>query len=274
MVGNEITSEQGAETAALTVQQTKLETSQRKLFIALPIYLAVDTHFMECLLKLAQDVSLGGFRGVIKPLVGDSAIGRARNTLTREFLKSDCTHLLFIDSDLVFSLEQVRRILMHDEPIVGGMYCKKQEGEPCYVWNTFPGKVAREDGLIECRYVGTGFMRVAREVFEAMIAKFGHETWYRPDHDRSIVEHDFWHMGVYEYPDGNRRYLSEDWWFCQRAMDCGYKVWADLAILCKHSGNAVYPLSYQEAQIYNKVPGTETVNEAEKDRIVEQFATA
>lgn len=241
----------------------RLASGKRKLFIALPIYGPMDSHFVQCLLKIAQDISLGDFHGVIMPYIGDSLIGRARNVLTRMFLESDCTHLLFIDSDLVFSLEQIRRILLHDEPIVGGLYCKKQEGAPAIVWNLLPGKSRQENGLLEVRYIGTGFLRVAREVFDSMIDKFGDQIWYRCDHDKNIKEHDLWPCGVYEYPDGGRRYLSEDWYFCQRAMDCGYKVWADMHIMCKHSGNAVYPLSYQESQLYSPAMAVENFQSPE-----------
>lgn len=227
----------------------------KKVFIALPIYGSIDPYFFQSMLKLVQEVQIKGLHGAVRPHIGDSAVGRARNSLTREFLESDCTHLLFIDCDLLFSTDHIKRIMSHDDPIVGGLYCKKQEGPVQLVLNgSLTPTQERPDHLLEVRYIGTGFLRIAREVFEKMIERYGEELRYQCDHDRNITEYDFWQMGVYKYPDGTRRWLSEDWYFCQRALDLGYKVYADLGVTLKHSGGALFPLSYQEKQLFGKQP--------------------
>lgn len=224
---------------------------ETKCFIAQPIYGAVDAQHHLCTLKLIEAVSRGALAGAMLPRLGDSAVCRARNWLTRKFLESDCTHILFIDSDLVFSLEQAQRIMAHQELVVGGLYQKKQEGQPELVINTYPDpKPVTDSGLMEVRYIGAGFLRIARSVFERMIAAWEEELWYNPDYEPAATEYDFWHMGVYKYPDGKRRWLSEDWWFCQKCLDLGIRVWADMHILMRHSGTALYPLSYQEQSLY------------------------
>jgi len=223
-----------------------------------------------CFVRLVQHLKQGGFHGQIMPHVGDSAVGRARNSITRKFLESDCTHLLQIDSDLIFSINHVHRIMMHDEPIVGGYYCKKQEGAPQLVKNGCLGhSEVKENGLQQERYIGTGFLRVAREVFEAMIDKLGDDLMYHPDHDPTLTEYDFWKMGVYKYADGTRRWLSEDWYFAQMALDLGYKVWGDRAILLGHAdGGTIYPLSYQEETLYGAKAKRETPTDV-MDQIME-----
>ena len=99
--------------------------------------------------------------------------------------------------------------------------------------------------LVEVAYIGTGFMRVRRHVFEQLIDKLGDELWFTTDDGKNEKQHDFWRMGVYKYKDGTRRWLSEDWYFCQMCADIGIKIWADLNILLGHSGHAVYPLETQ-----------------------------
>lgn len=232
-----------------TNSESRIEVKSRKLFIAVPIFWSVDPFFYLSSLKLVQEIENQGFKAQFKVHFGDSAVGRARNHLTRLFLESDCTHILFMDSDLVFSVDHIRRILMDDAEIVGGLYPKKQEGQAKLVLNSLENPPpCRDDGLQEVKYVGTGFIRIAREVFERMIEQYD-ELWYTCD-ESGVKEHDFWQMGVYKYQDGSRRWLSEDWYFCQRALDLGYKIWADMNILLKHSGNAVYPLKYQERELY------------------------
>jgi len=218
-----------------------------KPFLAIPIFASIDIHFFASLMafiKDAKDFSYG-----ISYVCGDSLVSRARNTLSMEFLKSDCTHLLFLDSDLVFSLEQIKRVLSHDEDIVGGFYPKKKDGAPELVFNpTIPPTPMDSRRLTEVRYMGTGFLCISKKVFEKMISELGDEIIFKLD-GKEKVGFDFWPVGVYKFSDGTRRYLSEDWYFCQRAIDLGFKVYGDNGILLKHSGNAVYPLESQEAAL-------------------------
>jgi hypothetical protein len=235
--------------------------NKKKLFIALPIYGGIDPGFHASCLNLVRQMTIGnpGFDVDIKHLFGDSAIGRARNTLTRLFLESDATHMLFIDSDLTFSVDHVRRIMEHDDDVVGGLYCKKQDGPNAeLVINCCnnPEQIdsGPRDGLMTVRYIGTGFMRIARSVFEKMIERYP-EIAYKEDPDHKKTAWDFWHMGVYDYAkngypnDWAPRYLSEDWWFCQRCQDLGIKVWADRRIGLKHAGSALFPLRHQEEKL-------------------------
>lgn len=233
--------------------------NSKKLFIGVPIYHNVDPHYHACMGELRQCNQANGI--TIYEHVGDSLVSRARNHITRKFLESDCTDLLFIDSDLVFDLRQIQRIMSHDEDMVAGIYFKKSEGSPQMVNNLFPQVQFQENGLMEGKYAGTGFLRIKRRVFELMIQEFGKDIWYMLDPDHKQKEYDFWHCGRYIYPDGLVRYLSEDWWFCQRWLDIGGKLWIDRNIVLKHSGNAIYPLSYQEQVIFNR-PTVPVVGEA------------
>lgn len=219
-----------------------------KLFIGLPIYAQVPAQFMQCLLALQKN----------KPcemevhLCQGDGIARSRNRLTAEFLRSDCTHMLQIDCDLIFSPEQVARIVSHDVPIVGGLYPLKQEGPVAWCINTVEGETRRPDGLHKVKYVGTGFICAKRETFLAMQERYP-ESAYVADYGERLPEFDFWPMGVYRpTPDDPGRYLSEDWYFCQRWLDMGGDVYADTRIVLKHLGPAIFPLKSQEAEILAK----------------------
>ena len=212
-----------------------------RLYVAVPIYGGVDPHFHQCFTKLLLNRPC---EMVVDEHVGDSLVARSRNTLTARFLASDCTDLLFLDSDLIFSTDHVARLISHDVDIVGGFYPKKQEGALAWVCNAMDKpQPIREDELQQVKYMGTGFLRIRRHVFEAMIWEHKADPFTVDETDR--VEWDFWHCGVYQYPDGKRRYLSEDWWFCQMALDLGIQVYGDTRIALKHSGGAVYPLRSQ-----------------------------
>lgn len=233
----------------------------KKLFLALPIYHAVEPSFWSSTLNMvgAFKAKNPGFDVDIVPLVGDSLVSRARNTLTRMFMETDCTHLLFIDSDLTFSPEQIIRMMSHDLDVLGGLYCKKQDGPNAeLVINACADPIeinsGPSDGLMTVRYVGTGFLLVKREVFQKMIEKWP-DIAYKEDPDHTKTAWDIWHTGVYDYAangypnDWPRRYLSEDWWFCQRCQDLGIKVWVDRRISLKHTGSIAFPLKHQEEKL-------------------------
>jgi FkbM family methyltransferase len=229
-------------------RRTELSTTP-KLFLAIPTYGAASTQFWKCVMKLQSDRPCNL---AMRLLDGDSLVTRARNTLTADFLRSDCTDMLMLDSDIVFTPNQVARLMSHKVDLVAGFYPKKQEGPLRWVCNAIKSK-PRTDGLQRVRYMGTGFMRIGRSVFERMIERYGEQIAYHPDSDPKATEYDFWSVGVYRNPKtGFQRYLSEDWFFCQRWLDLGGTVWGDTRIILRHisgHGDVAWPLRTQEPEI-------------------------
>ena len=225
----------------------------KKLFLAMPVYRVMDVYTVQSLMKLlAEQMTKQEFGLAIKMHVGECPIGRARNDLTQEFLDSDCTDMLFIDSDINFSYEQVKKILFNNEDIIGGFYTKKQEGHVAPVCNTLDTiSTPREDGLVEVKFMGTGFLKISRKALEVMRQEKP-ELAYTCDRDGVTTKFDFWRMGVaHDCVTGMKRWLSEDWQFCQFAIECGFKIWADASILVQHSGQAMFPLRSQLRELYN-----------------------
>ena len=239
----------------------------RKLFVGIPAYGGIVPQFLE---SVAAMVAARAMPCKMRMRHGDSLVTRARNSLTADFLESDCTHLLFIDSDLIFTPDDVVRIASHDVDLVGGMYPLKREGELQWCGNGLLTKdgssfaKATEDrraaGLQEVRYIGTGFMCVSRHVFNSMILADGAEIGYECDAPPHRKEFDFWRVGVRSTGDVRRRYLSEDWYFCQRWLELGGKVYADYETVLRHVGQAVWPLESQRGE--SKVEGRMSSAEA------------
>lgn len=233
-----------------------------KLFIGLPVYSQMATQFNHCLLALQArkpcEIELHTGQG--------DGVARTRNALTADFLKTDCTHMLMIDCDLIFSPEHVGRIVEHDMDVVGGFYPKKQEGPLEWVINTFPGPIERRgDDLHKVAYIGTGFLCIKRRVFEKMIEAYPFIA-YGADWGTRETQHDLWPMSVYcaecgaaagpqcTHDPKSRRYLSEDWYFCQRWMDLGGEVFGDTRIVLRHIGPAIFPLETQVEEMKNPKP--------------------
>lgn len=215
-----------------------------KLFLGLPVYGGYNAHFVHSLLGLVT-ARPRLCEMVIRPCVGDSLVARARNRLCAQFLASDCTHLLFLDTDLIFSAEQIGRLVEHavrGEYIVCGLYPKKQK-ELGWVCNLLDADADEIDasGLRPVKYAGTGCMLIERAVLKAMIEAFPEIAYDPDDGDEPGVKWDFFATGVRQF-ETRRRYLSEDWMFCQRAWDLGIPVLIDTQVVLKHVGECVYPL--------------------------------
>jgi len=111
-----------------------------------------------------------------------------------------------------------------------------------YVFNPKGVTSFRIDEPVEVLEIGTGFMMVAKSAMQKFADSYK-QYEYRPDHVRT------------EHFDGSRlimqyfqaeidpktlRYLSEDYWFCQKAQDIGLKTWFCPWMKMQHVGTYIF----------------------------------
>jgi hypothetical protein len=124
-------------------------------------------------------------------IMNEALIQRARNSQVHMFLKTECTHLLFIDADIKFNGPDVLSMLKADKDIICGLYPLKHidwnrvhqaanNGVPAdqlkhhstnVVANLLTPQttVTVEEGVpYEVKDAGTGFMLIKRHVFEKL----------------------------------------------------------------------------------------------------------
>ena len=175
------------------------------LFVATPMY-GGQCHgmYMKAALDLQGLCFQYGINLKFSFLFNESLITRARNYLVDEFLRSDSTHLLFIDSDIHFDPNDVIALLALDKDIIGAPYPKKAINwkniqramiknptiNPAeldnlvgdYVFNPVPGTTQfKVTEPLEVMEIGTGFMMVKREVFTKFKEAYP-KLNYKPDH--------------------------------------------------------------------------------------------
>lgn len=230
----------------------KEDLQKKSLFIATPMYGGVNHGlYMKACLDLQGLCFQYGVQAKFSFLFNESLITRARNYLVDEFLnRSDCTHMLFIDSDIHFEARDVLALLALDKDVAGGPYPKKAikwrsikralEMNPQmdagildkltgdYVFN--PVKGTQQFSVtepLEVMEIGTGFMMVKREVFPKFAAAYPHLK-YRPDHvgqahfDGTRYIHAYFDTVI---DKDSERYLSEDYMFCQWWRNIGGKIY-------------------------------------------------
>lgn len=248
------------------------ELRKRKLFVAAPMY-GGQCAGLFC--RSTNDLSAAcvhyGIELRYYYLFNESLITRARNYCVDEFLRSDCTHMMFIDSDIGFNAQDIITMLalMSDESpydILCGPYPKKciawekiktavdkgiADNDPNilekfvgdYVFNPAGGQSEIPLGEpVEVLESGTGFMMIQRRAFEKYRDAYP-EFMYKPDHVRTAAFDGSREIMAYFDciidPD-TKRYLSEDYMFCQYARRAGVKVWLAPWIQLQHVGSYIF----------------------------------
>lgn len=215
------------------------------VFFATPCYggMLTDQYFLS-MFKMSQLFMRHGINFRITTLRNESLISRARNILTAMFLESDCTHLMFIDSDIEFNPEDVIRALAYEKPVVVGAYPKKALPIQYAINFKFEDietrKVRTQNGLIELLDASTGFFLVSRQTIEKMVASYP-ELHYRSDSniDTKFDQYCYNLWDVYIDPK-DRRLLSEDYGFCRRWQAIGGEIWLDPNTKLNHVGSYTF----------------------------------
>lgn len=240
-------------------------SEQIKVFIATPMYGGMCTGFYaQSLLMMQQVFGQNNIHSAISFVFNESLIQRARNSLAHAFLKTDCTHLLFIDADLRFDGAGVYKMLESDKDIICGIYPKKEIN-----WYSVKAAVERgvpEDQLkhhtgswvinlvdyaasasvktdepFEIWAGGTGMMLIKREVFEKL-------KEVTPTYCNDMVDlagslkdkeriYNFFSISIEE---GTERLLSEDYFFCLEWRKIGGKVYAAPWMTPGHIGTYIF----------------------------------
>ena len=217
----------------------------KKIFLASCLNGFTAPEWINCLLGATNRLNIASV--ALHP--GSIDVFHARNELTAAFLGTDCTHLLFIDSDLVFTPEHIERITSHDVDLVGGCYPIKNDGPLQLAVNDYhEPKPERPDGLHQVRYVATGFMLIARSVFERILEVDRAKIEFQSDHPPHNTIWNFFRPELFQDKERMRR-LTEDWFFCQRWLELGGEVFVDRHVFLHHIGKCVFPLQSQMAQM-------------------------
>lgn len=248
------------------------ELRKRKLFLGVPMYGGMAAGmFTKSIADLTAMCTSHGIELRTYFLFNESLITRARNYICDEFMRSDCTHMMFIDADIGFNPRDVLAMLAlqsddTDYDVLAGPYPKKTiswekiklavdkgvaDEDPNvleryvgdYVFNPKAGSgTIRIDVPVEVSEAGTGFMMIRRKTFEKFRDAFPQYS-YKPDHVRT--EHFDGTREIMQYFQAeidpkSKRYLSEDYWFCQKLQEIDCKVWFCSWMRLQHVGSYIF----------------------------------
>jgi hypothetical protein len=161
-------------------------------------------------------------------------------------LEEGLESIFFIDADMVFSPDDVVKLLSRPEPLIAGCYPNKQLGENAQLnMNFLPGMDQIKMGewatdLVPVQHVGAGFMRIKCSLLQRLIdelelprCRLG-QSWGWPFFMPMIIDH-----------EEGKRYLCEDYAFCHRCNLIGVNPLVDPSFRLWHVGG--YPYGWEEA---------------------------
>lgn len=209
---------------------------KKKIFIGVPIHRNWQHESEDFLRQNIQAAQSWEVHSLLK-LFEESLIQRARNKILSEFLKTDAEYLFCLDDDIVliepFSIDL---LINADKDLIGVNYVvKKQPFHPVFfpLESEYPDTRQLQNPF-EVLYAGTGALLIKRAVVEKMAKKFKYPF-------------DCFEANI---PRKGNVYLSEDWGFCHRARQLGFKTFIHPKITVGHLG--VYAYSINDYYSYNR----------------------
>ena len=158
--------------------------------------------------------------------IGCDIIG-SRVWLVRNAIKSGATHILFVDHDMYFPPDTLKKLIEADKDIIGAAYNFRQfplkstaiplgteptDGE----YKVDPATLPTEP--FKATTLGTGLLLIKLSVFEKIA-----EPWFLFGRNKEgeLVQ-------------------GEDTYFCVRAREAGFDVWAHPSLGVKHAGEYLF----------------------------------
>ena len=166
------------------------------IFIATPMFGGQCNYmYMISLINVLTKLGQAGIPAMFEVAANESLITKARNILVEGFLRSNATHMLFIDADLGFDGDDIVRMIQADKELIGGQYAKKKIN-----WDVVKQTVLARPDITGPAMDPKTMTRIADAHREA---------------------HAFFDVSIDEK---TRAYTSEDFTFCKRWRQIGGQV--------------------------------------------------
>ena len=265
-----------------------LEKNKVNVSILTPCYGSTCfSQYVSSLLKTTAIFNQLGISYAIHFCNSDSLVPRARNNMIANAMVDPAmTHLMFIDADIEWNPTEILKLILADKGIVGGIYplkhfhwerllengvlekWKEKKESPflthiadeilfqnCLLKYNFNRKesdftsgIEVRNNLAEVRHIATGFMMIKREVIECMQKAYP-STKYTDDVGYLTEDGQKNAYALFDCSVEDGHYYSEDWLFCQRWVNMGGKIYANVSINLTHVGIQSYKGNFLGALI-------------------------
>lgn len=182
-----------------------------KLMIAIPTTDYMHAAFVQSLIKLTARLQRDGVNHTVE-LVAGTLVYMARNKLASKAVNEEYTHVLWLDSDMVFSETIVEDLTFCGKDFVCGAFqSRRPPYNSCIFSSLKPLERVKDYGKEPFQVAGCGMActLVSTEIMKAVLMQFG--TCFVPMED-----------------------FGEDLAFCVRARKLGYQIWCEPTVRAGH----------------------------------------
>jgi hypothetical protein len=195
-----------------------------RVAICVPVRDNVTAAFSFSLAMLLKKCGETARKTSLHMVIG-SEIASQRQQLATEALSTECTHILWLDSDMRFPNTIIESLLLHEKDIVACNYSTRVAPHIPVAFTSKQDMSQRlydQTGLNKVTAVGMGCMLVKRNVFNDMELPYFGVEW---NHDYTSL-------------------IGEDLFFANKADNAGYDIWidSDLSNKIAHIGTRAYTL--------------------------------
>lgn len=198
-------------------------------FLAVAAYDGLSAPFVGSLFESRFDVRLD-----LEIFSGNCHVDDSRNRLVRDFLETDCEQLIFLDADVSWLPNDLKRLIEHDADIVAGIYPLKSDDEDYPVRPLAGERWSNIAGLVEVEGVPTGFLKIRRKVFEALYPTVEKHKSREDSDDKMMIP------VIFERTLNGRLRRGGDIEFCRKARKAGFKVYVDPMMQLVHEGKKLW----------------------------------
>jgi hypothetical protein len=236
-----------------------------KILIATPAaHGLVTTAYTESLFSLRDALYARGIEHIYRT-TSISDLEGSRNVLASNALDENCTHVLFVDSDMGFRPRAVERLIDSGKPVAGAVYARRQLDLVALLRTLTPDEIKRPGwerraisrhttfigdpletievagGFARFRAVGMGLCLIASTALRTMIERAA-LTPQSPVTARATYPV----YGFFDRITFNGTPMAEDYSFCHRWAGCGGEVWAMVDEPIFHVGSHRFIGSFME----------------------------
>jgi GT2 family glycosyltransferase len=199
--------------------------------IACPTNRGIQPKTFQCLMEL---VAHGGYNFHIVVASEGYTIAENRNYIAVQALNNKSDYLLMIDDDMVFPPDTLDKLISNKKDICGVAYhsrgssykIKIVPGEIMAIAEPVKGKYINLEtetdpkykDVFECYATGTGIILIKCDVFYKI-----KRPWFE-----------------FSFHETGQCKEGEDWNFCFKAKDKGFKIYTDPTIKVGHIGEIIY----------------------------------
>jgi len=198
------------------------------LAICLPMQDDVSSAF--CLSLVGVVAATRSVRLVMVTSAGGSIVTKARDYCIEMVETSEASPqvghiewLMWFDDDMQFPPDTVERLLKREKDIVGCAYPRRKPPHDTLGKTIGGAPLIVNSGLVEMEGLGFGCILMKRNIFEKFRKPYFRLTF---DEERGVTH-------------------GEDFYFCARARELGYKIWCDID-LSKEIGHVGEQVLYNQ----------------------------